>query len=51
MLLDLLEYVPVFELIVSAGALSLPMVVTCGLVEWVYNSLFGMITGKRVVKF
>lgn len=51
MRLDLLEYVPVFELIVTAGALSLPMVVACGLVERLYNSLFGMITGKDVVRF
>lgn len=51
MRLDLLEYVPVFELIVTAGALSLPMVVVCGLVERLYNSLFGMITGKDVVRF
>ena len=49
--MDLLEYVPVFELIVGAGAVSLPIVVACGLVERVYNSLLDMITGKRVVKF
>ena len=51
MRLDLLEYVPAFELIVSAGAVSLPLVVACGLVDRMYNALFGMITGKQVVKF
>lgn len=49
--MDLVEYVPVFEMIVSAGALSLPMVVVCGLVERMYNGLFDLISGKQVVKF
>ena len=45
------QYAQVFELIVTAGAISLPMVVVCGLVERSYNALCGMIAGKQVVKF
>ena len=49
--MDLVEYIPVFELIVTAGGLSLPMVVVCGIVERMYNGLFDMVSGKQVVKF
>ena len=45
------QYAQVFELIVTAGAISLPIVVTCALIERAYNALFGMIAGKQVVKF
>ena len=45
------QYAQVFELITTAGAISLPMVVVCGLVERAYNGLFGMVTGRQVVKF
>ena len=49
--MELAEYAQVFELIVTAGAISLPMVVVCGLTERFYNALFDFITGKQVVKF
>ena len=45
------QYAQVFDLIVTAGAISLPIVVVCALIERAYNALFGMITGKQVVKF
>lgn len=49
--MELVEYAQVFELIVTAGAISLPMVVVCGLTERAYNALFDLVTGKQVVKF
>ena len=49
--MELAEYAQVFEMITTAGAISLPMVVVCGLVEKAYNALFDLITGKQVVKF
>lgn len=49
--MDLAEYVEVFQLIVSAGAVSLPIVVSCSLAERVYWAMLSMITGQRVVKF
>lgn len=49
--MELAEYAQVFEMIVTAGAISLPMVVVCGLTERIYNALLDMVTGKQVVKF
>ena len=44
-------YVQVFQIIAFAAAVSLPLVVVCGIVERMYNALFGMIIGREVVKF
>ena len=48
--MDLNEYQDVFNVIVNSAAVSLPMVVACGLVGKVFNALTSMITGERRVK-
>lgn len=42
---------PVIEVITNAGAVSIPLVVVCGIVGRAYNALVGMVTGERRVRF
>lgn len=48
--MDLSAYQPMFDLIVSAGAVSLPLVVACGLVGKAFNALVSMVIGERKVR-
>ena len=48
--MELEMYYPVFELLSYAGAISLPLVVVCGLVERMYNALFDMINAMNSIQ-
>lgn len=48
--MDFTMYQPILDLIVTSAAVSLPLVVACGLVGRAYNALVGMVTGERRVK-
>lgn len=42
-------YQSVFDLIVDCGAVSLPIVVVCGIVGKLFNALVSMVIGKERV--
>ena len=48
--MDLSVYQPVFDLIVEAAALSLPMVVCAGIVGKAFNALVSAVVGERRIK-
>lgn len=49
-IMDLSEYQEAIKLIVDSGAVSLPLVVTCGLATRVFNALFSAICGEKRLK-
>lgn len=48
--MDMTVYQPMFDLIVTSAAVSLPLAIACGLVGRAYNALVGMVTGEKKVK-
>lgn len=50
MKVDLSAYQEVFQFIVEAGAISLPMVIVAGLVSKAYNALVSAIYGEKRLK-
>lgn len=48
---DLMLWIPVFQVITECAAVSIPLVVVCGLVGKAYNALVSMVFGERKVRF
>lgn len=48
--MDLSQYQAVFDIIVESAAVSLPLVVACGLVGKLFNTFVSAVTGDRRLK-
>lgn len=48
--MDLSAYQEIFDLIVESAAISLPMVICCGLVGKAYNALVSAVYGEKRLK-